>query len=137
MFLIGEIGGRRQPARVSSPHMNAAGRRTMYVHIPGLKRTRSVGNPRLSGGLLQRRQPEVSQEPASWGCGGAGVRGGQSETLDLMSAWVRTAAANSGAPRSQAGAGSLRTLRVDQLDWCVALAKRSVAPPPGPPPYQI
>lgn len=46
MFLIGEIGGRRQRARVSSPRMNVAGRGTTYVRwIPGRQQDGWVGEP--------------------------------------------------------------------------------------------
>ena len=64
MFLIGEIGGRRQRARVSSPRMHAAGRRTMYVHIPGLQRTQ-LGGQSSAASQPSRTQYEVSQEPAA------------------------------------------------------------------------
>lgn len=60
MFLIGEIGGRRQRARVSSPRMNAAGRRTTYVRrIPGLQQHGWVGDPRPR----RARPAGVSQKP--------------------------------------------------------------------------
>lgn len=133
MFLIGEIGGRRQRARVSSPRMNAAGRRTMYVHILWLQRASagpgSVGNSPASGRASRPALSEVSGSayPGRWPEALHGnITVGQSRGRKLQCTQEPRSISNS------------RTPSVDLENWkCMASAKGTGTSGPHQPRHQI
>lgn len=109
MFLIGEIGGRRQRARVSSARMHAVGRRTMYVRIPGLHGPARWAILTASQAIAHTRSARLARSlrPAwDWGARNPGC--------DVS--WVSAGVANFSSPASQAGTGNLDAL-FEQTWW--------------------
>ena len=94
MILLGEIGGRRQRARVSSARMHAVGRRTMHVHIPGLHGPARWAVLTASQAIAHTRSARLARSlrPA-WD------RGARNPGCDVS--WVRAGVAGFSSPQAR------------------------------------